>query len=155
VTVARSLDVRDPAIAAQVVDVQRAAYRVEADLIGNDAIPALHESQADVAASGEDFRGVHVDGRLAALLSTEWDAGALTICRLAVHPGFSRRGLGSLLVHEAVAGAGGARVRVSTGSANAPALALYARLGFTPIAEREPVPGLRITVLERAAELAA
>ena len=150
-----SLDVADPEVAAQVVAVQRLAYRFEADLIGSEAIPPLHESEADVAASREDFRGVYVHGRLAALLSSEWDDGALTICRLAVHPDLSRRGLGSLLVHEALARAGEAGVRVSTGSANAPALALYARLGFRQTGEREPVPGLRITELERGAERAA
>ena len=37
------LDLADPATAADVLRVQRAAYRVEAELIGFDGIPPLHE----------------------------------------------------------------------------------------------------------------
>ena len=37
---------------------------------------------------------------------------------------------------------------VSTGSKNAPAIALYEKLGFTEIGRTEPVPGLSVTRFE-------
>lgn len=39
-----TIDITDPAIAAVVVRLQRAAYRAEAELIGSDRIPPLSES---------------------------------------------------------------------------------------------------------------
>ena len=53
----RSLALTDPAVVAELVALQRAAYRVEADLIGADVIPALTESAAQLASSGETFLG--------------------------------------------------------------------------------------------------
>ena len=38
---------------------------------------------------------------------------------------------------------------VSTGRDNEPALALYRARGFRPVRDREPIPGLFITELER------
>lgn len=40
----RPLDLSDPDVADRVVAIQRAAYRVEADLIGFDGIPPLHDT---------------------------------------------------------------------------------------------------------------
>ena len=42
--VLRPIDLDDVGVAERVVEIQCAAYRVEADLIGFDAIPPLHET---------------------------------------------------------------------------------------------------------------
>ena len=49
--VLRSIDLADVAVAARVVEIQQAAYRVEADMIGFDRIPPLLETIDDGAAS--------------------------------------------------------------------------------------------------------
>jgi ribosomal protein S18 acetylase RimI-like enzyme len=58
--------------------------------------------------------------------------------RLAVHPEVQRQGLGAALVADALAwmqSIGLAEVLVNTGVTNRPALELYARLGFTRLAD--------------------
>jgi ribosomal protein S18 acetylase RimI-like enzyme len=139
------LDVSDPAIASAVLAVQRLAYRVEADLIGSDAIPPLHETLEELRASGETFLGAEIDRRLAAFVSWKVDDGTLDLHRLAVHPDFFRRGLGRALVRAAQAHAPAPRVIVQTGSANEPAKALYISEGFVELDEFEPAPGIRVT----------
>ena len=46
---------------------------------------------------------------------------------------------------ENAAGAGTRRTTVSTARANDPARALYERLGFSPVKDREVLPGLWVT----------
>ena len=64
----------------------------------------------------------------------------MVIARLFVAPACFRRGVGSALVAQALAQAGGRRVRVGTGARNAPALALYERFGFRRLDEGSPTP---------------
>jgi ribosomal protein S18 acetylase RimI-like enzyme len=144
------LDVRDEAVAAEILKLQRAAYRHEAELIGSDAIPPLRETLEELQASGERFLGAFVDEQLAGVVSWKLDGGVLDIHRLAVAPAVFRRGIGTALVR-AVLGAepSAARAVVQTGALNAPAKALYAREGFREAGEREVAPGLRVTLFER------
>jgi ribosomal protein S18 acetylase RimI-like enzyme len=63
-----------------------------------------------------------------------------------------RRGLGRAAVELALEHAAGRAVVVSTGAANAPALALYERAGFVRAGERmtpDPVDPVRIVDLRR------
>lgn len=136
-------------MAERVLLLQRASYRVEADLIGFDGIPPLHETLAALRACGETFRGdVRDGGALAGALSYRREGGLVDIHRLMVDPGWFRRGVASglladLLEREADA----ARFVVSTGAANAPAIALYERLGFVRAGEREVAPGVLLAEL--------
>ena len=127
----RPIDHTTPAIAAAVVTVQRAAYRVEADLIGYDRIPPLLESEEDVMALDLVILGVHDDGQLVGLAGYEVDDGVVEINRLAVDPRWFRRGIARALVkeiHARIPAAG--RFVVSTGAANTPATTFYASLGY-------------------------
>jgi ribosomal protein S18 acetylase RimI-like enzyme len=144
------LDVRGEGVAAEVLALQRAAYRYEAELIGTDAIPPLRETLAELRACGERFLGAFVDERLAGFVSWKRDGDVLDIHRLAVGPAFFRRGIGAALVRAALAAdPGAAQAIVQTGALNAPAKALYEREGFTATGEREVAPGLRVTLFER------
>jgi ribosomal-protein-alanine N-acetyltransferase len=63
----------------------------------------------------------------------------LHVLDLAVHPGWRRRGLGRFLLGLALRRAAGAGARVAlleVRAGNAPALALYAGLGFRPVGRR-------------------
>jgi ribosomal protein S18 acetylase RimI-like enzyme len=127
----------DPLIA-----VQRAASAVEAELLGYADLPGLRETAEDLA--GEELWVAELDGAVIALIGLEGD----TIARLAVDPRFARRGLGRALVRHAVAcGA----VSVGTAAANAPALALYASLGFSPVRSGTVGDGLPYVWLRREA----
>ncbi|HEU4965088.1 MAG TPA: GNAT family N-acetyltransferase, partial [Bacilli bacterium] len=60
----RPLDLTDKKEAMQLLAVQIPAYRVEADLIGFDGIPPLHDTLETLQACGESFYGAFLDGEL-------------------------------------------------------------------------------------------
>ena len=130
------LDHTDPRIAARIVELQRASYAVEADLIGFDAIPTRLETPAQVARLDLTILGaVDDDGRLVGVLGYRRLGNIVEIDRLAVDPPWFRRGIARSLIeevhrHEADATA----FAVSTGAGNTPAITLYEKLGYA----REP-----------------
>lgn len=136
------LDLADPATAREVLAVQHAAYRVEAELIGFDGIPPLHESLDELVRSPLEFVGVRRGGRVVAAMGYSVDGRTCEIDRLVVDPEWHRRGLGRRLVehvlHHQVVG-------VSTGTANTPARRLYESLGFRPIGVTGIGPGVTAT----------
>ncbi|MEW2418620.1 GNAT family N-acetyltransferase [Streptomyces sp. NPDC046866] len=139
------LDLADEATAAAVHRIGRAAYAVEAELIGFDGIPALRESLAEMRERPLRWLGLRGDGGgIAGFLAWE-EEGDGTVCvdRLCVDPARFRRGIASELLRALLAAAPADRaVRVTTGAANAPAVALYGRLGFTRGEDFSPAPGL-------------
>jgi ribosomal protein S18 acetylase RimI-like enzyme len=82
------------------------------------------------------------DGELLGAIGLEGSDDELLIARLFVAPHAFRRGIGAALVGHALAQAGDRRMRVGTAALNAPALALYQRLGFRRDREHEPAPGV-------------
>lgn len=148
----RPLDLTDDATAAAVHRIGRAAYAVEAELIGFDGIPALRESLARMRAQDLHWVGAaSAAGELAGFLAWEERAdGGVGIDRLCVDPAWFRRGIASLLLRHALTELFPDRpVEVTTGAANAPAVTLYERLGFTRGADFSPAPGLRMASFQR------
>lgn len=140
----------DPVLAERITAIQRAAYAVEAAVIGFDGIPALHETVADVAASEDRWLGRYAGAELVGALAWQVDGSVgPEITRLVVLPEAFRRGHASALLDELLARAGDAPVRVLTGAANGPALALYARRGFAAERDEEVAPGIAIRRLLR------
>ncbi|WP_199506095.1 GNAT family N-acetyltransferase [Geodermatophilus sp. TF02-6] len=125
---------------------QSAAYAVEARLLGDDRIPALHEDLDGLRGAGLAWLGaVDGDGRLAGALAWSEDGGVLDVERLVVAPALARRGVGTALVRALLDRAGERPAVVATGRDNAPARALYERLGFVRTGDREVAPGLWVT----------
>jgi ribosomal protein S18 acetylase RimI-like enzyme len=123
-----------------VLAVQRAAYAIEAELIGYPDLPPLHETLAALQATEEELWLCEDGEELLGVVGLEHGEDEMVIARLFVAPAFFRRGVGSALVTQALAQAAGRRVRVGTGARNAPALALYARFGFRRLDEGSPTP---------------
>ena len=144
------LDLADDAVAQDVLDLQRAAYEVEAALIGSDRIPALTETLHALRTAGEDWLGLSDEvGLIGAVSWRELDDGTIDIHRLVVAPRAFRRGVATALLDGIDATFPDRAMVVSTGSANEPALSLYRRRGFVVVRERDVIPGLSITELER------
>ncbi|MER7458283.1 GNAT family N-acetyltransferase [Micromonospora sp. NPDC126480] len=145
----------DEALARSLLAVQHAAYAVEAAMIGDDRIPPLRETVADLreaslrwlAAFAADLPGVKpgVEPRPVGAIAWSEDDTTVDIDRLVVDPAAHRRGVGRALVGAVLARAGVRRVLVATGRANRPARRLYESLGFTAIGDEEVIPHLWIS----------
>lgn len=111
--------------------------------------PPLHRTIDDIRASREQFTGAF-DGTAAAamigVIGVEpaeiacWSGeslGSPHIASLAVLPAHHRRGVASQLVLHAIQAFGDLPLTVSTSAKNAPALCLYAKLGFVECRRRQ------------------
>ena len=144
------LDLADDALAAALVVLQQAAYRVEAELIGFADLPPLRDDVAALRRSGETFLGAYDEGELGGAVSYRIEGDTLDVHRLVVDPARFRRGLGRRLLAAAEARAPRpGRVVVSTGAANAPARALYAAAGYRETGQREVASGVFLSSLEK------
>ncbi|WP_210407834.1 GNAT family N-acetyltransferase [Allokutzneria sp. NRRL B-24872] len=148
----RALDLADDRTADAVHRIGLRAYRVEAELIGFDGIPALHETLSEMRAEPLRWLGaVTPSGEPVAFLAWQRTSeGEVDIDRLCVDPDWFRKGLASALVDEVLREDG--PVIVSTGAANAPAITLYERKGFVRTGTFSPAPGLDLATfrLDRA-----
>jgi ribosomal protein S18 acetylase RimI-like enzyme len=148
----RRLDLADEAIARSVLALQRESYAVEAGLIGDDRIPQLTETLEELRAAGLEWLGVpDHDGLAGAVSWAVLSDGTVDIHRLVVSPRAFRRGLATALLDGLDELYPGRRILVSTGRANLPAVTLYRGRGFVIAREREVIPGLWVTELERLA----
>ena len=121
----------DDAVATRVLEIQRAAYAVEADLVGYDAIPPLHETVTELQSQPLIFLGVSCESTLAGVLGYRRDGDTVDIDRVAVDPLFFRRGLATRLLRELLARERDRdTVHRVDGLGNQPAVSLYERFGF-------------------------
>lgn len=114
---------------AEVLDLQRKTYRIEADLIGTDEIPPLKETFEQLQDCGETFIGCYIKGRLAGAISFKKEGEVIDIHRMMVHPEFFRRGIAQKLIAQ-LEQIGYSEMIVSTGAANTQAVKLYEKLDF-------------------------
>ena len=112
------------------LEIQRAAYAIEAELIGYPDLPPLHETLEALRATAEELWLCQEGDAVVGVVGLEHGAEEMVIARLFVAPASVRRGVGSALVAHALSLARGRRVRVGTGARNTPALALYEGFGF-------------------------
>ncbi|MBM7806211.1 ribosomal protein S18 acetylase RimI-like enzyme [Geodermatophilus bullaregiensis] len=132
----------DEVLAPRLLQLQHAAYAVEARLIGDDRIPALHEDLPALLGAGLRWLVAQDDDAVVGALGWRPGTAAVDVDRLVVDPAHARRGTGRALVAAVLAEAAGQPVTVSTGRHNTPARRLYASTGFREVGEREVLPGL-------------
>jgi GNAT superfamily N-acetyltransferase len=146
------LDLGAPGIAARVVALQRASYRIEADLLGARTLPAMKESPRRLRKTREQFLGAYEGERLVGAISWKRSGPLVDIHRLVVHPERFRRGIARALIHALEERQPDAqRWLVATGEANAPARRLYEGHGFRPVSEQLVDGSITIVTYERRA----
>ena len=146
----RAIDLSDRAVAERVLAIQHAAYAVEAELIGFDGIPPLHEDLADLMASTEYWLGRYAGDTLVGAVAYELpDNDTVDISRLIVDPAHARRGHGRALLDHLDQLESRPISVVSTGSANTPAVSLYKSRGYSEIGHVEIAAGIHITQFRR------
>lgn len=124
--------------AEKILAVQRSAYAVEAELIGDDRIPLLHESVDDLCAAQVHWL---VARDLDEILGAAAWSGS-EIDRLVVAPHAHRQGIERALVEVMLNSIAGQQLLVATGRDNGPARRLYESLGFAHTENQEVLPGL-------------
>ena len=140
------LDIKDAAIAGQVMSLQQASYQVEAELIGTRNIPPLMETQDQLMDSGEIFIGYFKQEELVGAVSYKRKDKTIDIYRMMVHPRHFRKGIAKNLLYHLERGEGDTlEILVSTGAQNLPAVRLYEKLGFILVGETVVGEGLRLS----------
>lgn len=131
----KHIQISDHQIAEKVLEVQKLAYRIEADIIGFDQIPPLLETLEELKLSKETYLAFYEGEQLAGVLSYEVNnepkATVITICKMIVHPEHFKKGIASRLIdHLTRLDLNASEITVATGSKNVPAIQLYLKLGF-------------------------
>lgn len=124
------LNTKDKLQAEQIVNLQKKAYAVEAELIGSYAIPGLRETTYDIMRSDEIFYGYLIEDSLAGLISYKIDNNIMDIYRVAIQPDFFRRGIARKLLQFIEDSNEVEKIIVATGALNKPAISLYESFGF-------------------------
>lgn len=84
----------DRELAGALLEVQHAAYAVEAGLIGDERIPPLHENLEDLQNAPLQWLAAFADGGLVGAVAWSEDSSEVDIDRLLVAPSAHRRGGG-------------------------------------------------------------
>jgi GNAT superfamily N-acetyltransferase len=141
----------DLELATRLLEVQHAAYAVEATLIGDDRIPPLHETVRDVQGVPVNWFGAHTPGALVGAIAWTETVDGVDIDRLVVDPAVARHGIGRALLAAVLEIADGRQVTVSTGKGNQPARSLYESRGFVHAGDIEVIPTLWVSQFVRPA----
>ncbi|WP_026571482.1 MULTISPECIES: GNAT family N-acetyltransferase [Sediminibacillus] len=144
------LDHTESETAAQLLEVQIPAYRIEAERIKFDGIPPLQDTIESIQDSRETFLGYYENELLLGALAFEQSNDRFVLSRLFVGPAHFRKGVASSLlqfflnkiVRESKP------VTVTTGTANLPAIAFYEKWGFAKIKEITVQQGITLTMLQ-------
>ncbi len=146
----KAIGILEARAAQDVLELQKLSYRIEADLIGSNLIPGLHETLAQLQESGETFYGFFEAQILCGAISYKLEHHTLDIHRLVVHPDHFRKGIArSLLEFVLKLELHAKRCIVQTGALNLPAIGLYQKMGFLELEQLEVIPGLWICTLEK------
>jgi GNAT superfamily N-acetyltransferase len=148
----QELDLGAKGVAEAVVVLQRASYRVEADLLGVRTLPALKESPRRLRRSSERFLGAYEGDRLVGAVAWKRSGPLVDIHRLVVHPDRFRRGIAGRLLDALDEWEPDAeRCVVATGAVNEPARRFYEGRGFVAVEQRVVDRAITLVTYERRA----
>ena len=146
----RELDLSNGLELTEVLELQKASYAIEADLIGSSDIPPLNDTPRTLESCGEIFYGYVLEGEIVGAISYKTVERVVDIHRLVVRPDHFRKGIArSLVGHVETVERWTDRLLVSTGTDNFPAKNLYWSLGFRETEDGEVDPGLQVTFFEK------
>ncbi|MGI9264851.1 MAG: GNAT family N-acetyltransferase [Gammaproteobacteria bacterium] len=145
------LDHRDHEFASRIQRVLFSAYSEEARLINIERFPPLERTASDIAMSENHFLGIVARQDLVGVVELESKEGLddhLGIASLGVDPQYARQGIGLALIDHVIRFRA-PLVTVSTASVNAPAIALYEKVGFQVVKSDTNRHGIPIVHLEK------
>lgn len=141
----------EDSVAEQIHALSTAAYTLEADRIGCVNFPPLRETIEELRQSSDRFLAFQRAGRIVGVLSFDRSADCVTISRLVVSLAHLRQGIATALLtslEERIPR--GARLSVSTATANTAAVLLYQRLGYAIVRVSISAEGIPLTQLAKS-----
>lgn len=150
----KKIDITNPEVSKEVLNIQIPSYNVEAKIIDFYDIPPLKDTVQSLQQCGETFFGYYLNKELCGVISIKTDGRIIDIHRLMVHPKHFRKGITEKLLNfievelekfEAIV--------VSTGTQNAPAVAFYLKNGFLKTEEIQITEFLSLTTFKKQKQL--
>lgn len=127
--------------AAEILALQKLAYRSEAENYGDWTIPPLLQNLEEIRGQFRShlFLKAVIEGSIIGSLRSRVSSSTCQIGRLIVHPDWQNRGIGTLLLQEVErCHPDAVRFELFTGSQSLANLRLYRRLGYEEF-RREPL----------------
>jgi ribosomal protein S18 acetylase RimI-like enzyme len=144
--------------AEAILDLQRVAYRSEAELYQDFEIPPLTQTIEDLKGSYRThvFLKAVIGDRIVGSVRAEIQSGICRIGRLIVHPDFQQKGIGTELMNRIEAVFGTAeKYELFTGHRSIGNLRLYQRLGYRECRRQVISEKLTLVFLEKNGGVAA
>ena len=147
-TIARAMH----ADAAAILDLQRLAYRSEAELYQDWSLPPLRQTLAELSDEFDSmtFLKASCEGVLIGSVRARMSASSCEIGRLIVHPDHQGRGIGRQLMYAMEAQIRAPRYELFTGARSERNIRLYEFLGYRPFKTQVLAPHLALVFMEKA-----
>lgn len=146
----KKIDITNPVVSQEVLNIQIPSYNVEAKIIDFYDIPPLKDTVQSLQQCGETFFGYYLNKELCGVISIKTDGRIIDIHRLMVHPKHFRKGIAEKLLNFIEVELGKFEVIVvSTGTQNAPAVAFYLKNGFLKTEEIQITEFLSLTTFKK------
>jgi len=146
----KKLNLKDLGTAKQVLELQKASYKIEAEIIDFYEIPPLKDTISSLQECKEIFYGYYINDTLAGIISYKIIENVLDIHRVATNPSFFRMGIAGKLIRfvEEIDNSIN-KVVVCTGKKNLPAVNLYLKSGYQKVKDIEICEGVYLTKFEK------
>jgi ribosomal protein S18 acetylase RimI-like enzyme len=142
--------------AADILALQKLAYRSEAEIYGDDTIPPLTQTLEEMCADLKDqvVLKASIDERIVGSVRAYEEQGTCFVGRLIVHPDFQNRGIGTRLMREIErAFTQAERFELFTGDRSERNLHLYLKLGYSVFKRQELTERVTLVFMEKHGNL--
>lgn len=150
INIIKKLNLKNLEIVRNILELQIASYKIEANIIEFWDIPTLKDTVSSLEECDEIFYGYYINNVLAGIISFKMIENILDIHRVAVDPIFFRKGIAEKLVSfvEEV-NRNVHKIIVSTGRDNFPAVSLYLKVGYEKTGNIKIAKDVYLTNLEK------
>jgi ech hydrogenase subunit C len=136
----------------EILALQKIAYRSEAELYGDDSVPALGQTLEEITADFDRmiFLKAVVNGKIIGSIRGSRDGDLARISRVAVHPYFQRKGLATRLIKQIEQEVGEVRTyEAFTGHQSLRNLHLYEKMGYRQVRTEPFTPTVNWVYLQK------
>jgi ribosomal protein S18 acetylase RimI-like enzyme len=145
-------DVKD---AAEILALQKLAYRSEAEIYDDYTIPPLTQTLEEMRADIDTqlVLKASIEDRIIGSVRAKVQRGTCFVGRLIVHPDFQNRGIGRQLMRELEGTVSQAtRFELFTGSRSERNIAFYQKLGYSPFKHEELSDRVTLVFMEKCVQ---